>query len=255
MLAFGLFILLSVYHFGQSNWVSVRYREAWLARLHYLLWGAGVLLTPILLHAGEAINIVGAMTGVLLPAPGAGLVTAFISGMAVLNVAVVVGLFVRRMIDKKRVVLEVVAYALLMTLFFTNSLLLGFTVYFVFWHSLASAQDQIRFFDRHLSPALRRKLLVHIGCTVVGALVFCLVIWFGPGPAAALQPAVIGGVFIAISLLTLPHMLLVERLYAVWSPAGHVPTPDTAGAGTNIAIHTSRSTAGRTIGEGLPITY
>ncbi|MEM9524981.1 MAG: Brp/Blh family beta-carotene 15,15'-dioxygenase, partial [Bacteroidota bacterium] len=59
LFAFGIFMLLSVYHFGQSNWVGVNYGKAWADRLHYLLWGAGILLTPILLHAEEAAMIVG----------------------------------------------------------------------------------------------------------------------------------------------------------------------------------------------------
>jgi hypothetical protein len=103
-------------------------------------------------------------------------------------------------------------------MFFTNSLLLGFTVYFVFWHSLTSARDQYRFFERRLSPELRRQLYSEIAMTVAGAFVFCLIVWFGPGPEAALSPSIIGGVFIAISLLTMPHMLLVEQLYTSWSP-------------------------------------
>ncbi|WP_026231962.1 Brp/Blh family beta-carotene 15,15'-dioxygenase [Neolewinella persica] len=69
VVAFFIFMLLSVYHFGQSNWVNLYYGHVILERGHYLLWGIGILLTPILLHAEEAITIVQAMTGAVVITP------------------------------------------------------------------------------------------------------------------------------------------------------------------------------------------
>jgi Brp/Blh family beta-carotene 15,15'-monooxygenase len=121
--------------------------------------------------------------------------------------------------DGQRAGRELLSYGLLVAMYLTNSLLLGFTIYFVFWHSLSSAKDQLYFFQRNLSYDHRRQLFWEIAVVVFGALLFCLIVWFGPGPEAALQPSIIGGVFMFISLLTLPHMLLVEQLYGVWTPA------------------------------------
>jgi Brp/Blh family beta-carotene 15,15'-monooxygenase len=138
--------------------------------------------------------------------------------MALINISIIFVLWWQKRISTTMLVIELAAYAILTALFFTNSLLLGFSVYFVFWHSLDSAKDQLQFFKMRLSPALRRQLYGEISMTVLGALLFCIIVWFGPGPETALQPSVIGGVFIFISLLTLPHMLLVEQLYTRWSP-------------------------------------
>jgi Brp/Blh family beta-carotene 15,15'-monooxygenase len=252
VVAFLIFMLLSVYHFGQSNWVNLNYGNAILERAHYILWGTGILLTPILLHAEEAITIVKAMTGtVVITAPSTTDLYLFVGVTGLLNVLMIVVLWWQQRISFRRLATEVLAYALLITMFFTNSLLLGFSVYFVFWHSLASAKDQLQFFKLRLSPTLRRQLLSEVTMTVLGALSFCLIIWFGPGPETALQPAVIGGVFIFISLLTLPHMLLVELLYTHWSPRSaedqiddtnklynlsHPPLPAKKIAGTELTI-------------------
>jgi len=237
LLAFGIFMLLSVYHFGQSNWVNVKYKNGIISRSHYLLWGTGILLTPILLHSEEAIAIVATMTDTVISAPTHDSVLVFIGSMALLNFFMMVGARISGSLDNRRFLIELLAYALLTAMFFTNSLLLGFTVYFVFWHSLTSARDQLRFFERRLSPGLRRQLYGEIGMTVLGAFCFCLVVWFGPGPEAALQPSIIGGVFIAISLLTMPHMLLVEQLYSSWSPNEKIIRPlpqEEATTSTNI---------------------
>lgn len=215
LVAFGVFILLSIYHFGQSNWVNSKYANPSLARGHYLLWGSGILLTPILLHAGEAAAIVSVMTGIELPVDFSPL--PIIISLGCLNILVIALRFFRGEISSARCGKELLGYGLLMGLFFTNSLLLGFTVYFVCWHSLSSALDQVRFFNRKPAPDLLRQLRWEIGYTVLGALLFCGFVWLGPGPQAALTPAIMGGVFVFISLLTLPHMLLIEELYVGWS--------------------------------------
>ena len=188
------------------------------ARLHYLLWGAGVLLTPIILHGGEASAIVATMTDFAIPPPTTEAIQLIIGGLASLNILVLMVYYFQGVLTTKRLAKELLAYGVLTIMFLTNTLLLGFTVYFVFWHSLTSAQDQLRFFQRRLSPTARKQLYGEISLVVVGALAFCLIVWLGPGPEAALRPGVIGGVFVFISLLTMPHMLLVEQLYNNWSP-------------------------------------
>ncbi len=218
MVAFGIFIFMSVYHFGQSNWVDIKYGSASLARLHYVLWGMGILLTPIILHGAEASAIVATMTDYTISPPAQGVIQLIIGGLACVNVLVLMILYYRGTLTTKRLGREMLAYGVLILMFLTNTLLLGFTVYFVFWHSLTSAKDQLRFFQRRLSPTARKQLYGEIAMVVFGALAFCLIVWLGPGPAAALRPGVIGGVFVFISLLTLPHMLLVEQLYNSWSP-------------------------------------
>lgn len=221
LLAFTIFMLLSVYHFGQSNWVDVKHPNGFLARMHYIMWGVGILLTPILLHGGEAVAIVATMTDTVIGLPGQQSILWFIGLMAIANLIIMLAMAIAGRISSARLGKEVLGYGVLLLLFFTNSLLLGFTVYFVLWHSLTSIKDQLRFFQRRLSPLLRRQLYGEISMTVVGAFTFCLILWFGPGPEAALQPYIIGGVFIFISLLTLPHMLLVEQLYVNWSPVAN----------------------------------
>lgn len=218
MVAFGIFILMSVYHFGQSNWADVNYDSEIKGRLHYLLWGAGILLTPIILHGSEASAIVATMTDFTIPAPSQETKQLIIGGLAIVNVLSLVVLYFQGTLSAPRLAKELLAYGVLVLMFLTNTLLLGFTIYFVFWHSLTSAKDQLNFFQRRLSPAARKQLYGEIAMVVIGALAFCLIVWLGPGPEAALRPGVIGGVFVFISLLTLPHMLLVEQLYNSWSP-------------------------------------
>lgn len=218
-LAFAIFMVMAIYHFGQSNWINLRYRNSVWEKAHYLMWGAGVLLTPILLHSNEAAAIVGGMTKGTIEGLSESTSLYLIALLTLLNAVMIVVTWRRGEMDGQRAGRELISYGLLVAMFLTNSLLLGFTIYFVFWHSLSSAKDQLYFFQRKLSYDHRRQLFWEIAVVVFGALLFCLIVWFGPGPEAALQPGIIGGVFMFISLLTLPHMLLVEQLYGIWTPA------------------------------------
>jgi Brp/Blh family beta-carotene 15,15'-monooxygenase len=218
-LAFAIFMVMAIYHFGQSNWINLRYKSSLWEKSHYLIWGAGVLLTPILLHSGEAAAIVGGMTKGAIEGLSETTSLYLIGLLALINLVMIIVTWQRGEMDGQRAGRELLSYGLLVAMYLTNSLLLGFTIYFVFWHSLSSAKDQLYFFQRKLSYDHRRQLFWEIAVVVFGALLFCLIVWFGPGPEAALQPSIIGGVFMFISLLTLPHMLLVEQLYGVWTPA------------------------------------
>ena len=219
VVAFLLFLILSIYHFGQSNWVKTAYRSVRTARLHYLLWGAGALLTPILLHSEQALAISGNMLRLPLSLSVSPYAAWAAVALAVVNVGFIAYLYGQRVISGSRAGRELLAYGLLVALFLTNSLLLGFTIYFVVWHSLASAMDQWRFFRTQSDrDRLVRPLLTDILAVVTGAAVFCAFAWWYPANGPALTPALMGYVFLAISLLTLPHMLLVELLYAYWQP-------------------------------------
>jgi len=46
---------------------------------------------------------------------------------------------------------EILALALLTVLFATTSLLFSFAVYFVFWHSIPSIQDQLMYLDGEIN--------------------------------------------------------------------------------------------------------
>ena len=224
VVAFAIFIVLALYHFGQSNWAHVRYAQAGGRNLHYLLWGAGVLFTPILLHYGEAAGIVGSMTGGEIAVPDARYLHLGIAFLTVGNLLVIVQLYRLGRISRRQLSTELLSYGLLTAIALTHSLLLSFTLYFVFWHSLESLVDQFRFLRGRLDDFSLRDLLREVAPTVGGALAFCGYLWFTRPAGGLLSPELYGGIFIFISLLTLPHMLLVDRLYREWTAAPEAST-------------------------------
>lgn len=215
VVAFTVFLVLALYHFGQSNWTYVNYAKSHWAIAHYLLWGGGVLLTPILLHATEAQAIIVSMTGWEIPIAWVPTWLPYlVGGLAVVNFLAIILLWRADRLTDLRYRRELLSYGLLTAMFLTNSLLIGFTIYFVFWHSLGSLLDQYRFFRlRRLREFHWSGLAQEVLPVIAGACLFCAYVWYAGGGAAVLEPIFIGRIFIFISLLTLPHMLLVDALY------------------------------------------
>ncbi|NJO87301.1 MAG: beta-carotene 15,15'-dioxygenase, Brp/Blh family [Lewinella sp.] len=158
--AFGFFLLLSVYHFGQSNLAPMHYGSQLMRYAHYMLWGSYVLFIPILFNLPEAQAIVANMTQVLLPLPSEETVFKAIAVLFGLNVAAYFLLILVGRLSSAQCIRELVHLLVLLLLYANSSLLLGFTVYFVFWHSLASVLDQNNFFQQRLNTYHWRQFVL-----------------------------------------------------------------------------------------------
>ncbi|MEM6878301.1 MAG: Brp/Blh family beta-carotene 15,15'-dioxygenase [Bacteroidota bacterium] len=228
ILALAILLLLAVYHFGQSNWSYVYNKSNAWAFSHYAIWGAAVLGAPILLHATEAEPIISAMVGTTVSLPGLSFTYPLLAVMGVVNLGIIAYLLHTRQISGKRATWEVASYLALMAVFLTNSLLLGFTLYFVFWHSLSALLDQAQFLYRRLKGFQSKQLQRLLMLTILFSAIAIGLAWMFINPAKLLNPSLVGGLFIFISLLTLPHMILVDRVYRLSSePDSHSNTNKT----------------------------
>lgn len=222
-LAFIGFILVSVYHFGQSNWHQVCFESRWQAKLTYLLWGGFVLAFPILLHHQEAAVIVKAITGYDY-ALSAGWRHALLFLSLCGNLIVLCHLNERHILSDEALERELVNLLLLALLFAATPLLIGFATYFVIWHSLAATLDQIRLFrELYGNDYSHRMYLKQVGGMTalalagLGALAYC---WpSGAGGAEGIDWSI---VFLFISIITTPHALLIDRLYE-WAQRRNAP--------------------------------
>lgn len=216
--AFGLFLTISVYHFGQSNWTAIAFPNKIHAALTYLCWGAFVLFVPILWHFEYAATIITNITGnaVLLVPPEWQIILCII--LLLLNVWLIFHWWLQGALSYVNFQNELIKLLILSALFLSLPLLPGFAIYFVFWHSFGSVNDQILFFKSHFSTYtwkqyLRQTLPLSI-LAIAGLLFFYgIKTWWG-------AEANIGVLFLFISVITLPHMLLMEQLYDKWQHSG-----------------------------------
>lgn len=210
-LALVIFLVISMYHFGQSNWNYTSFSHPVGEYATHLLWGAFVLLVPILWHYDAAAPIIANITGQAAPVIAQPWREAVCVALLVLNIGLSIYFLLQQRISAKAFVDELVNLVVLALLFVYSPLLVGFALYFVGWHSLSSMMDQIRFFRKRLKGYNLKQYALNalpLSLAAVGSL----------GLLAYAQvrlgiPLSIGIVFIFISVVTLPHMLLIDQLY------------------------------------------
>ena len=142
---FGLFffILFSGFHFGQQHWDSFLKQKPsspLLKQLGYTFYG---LLVFGLLFSSQVLEVDGLIEQ--LSGTHFAVDTYYIATLVLAVVFSILAFFlsVSGMVYLK----EILALALLAVLFATTSLLFSFAVYFVFWHSIPSIQDQLMYLD------------------------------------------------------------------------------------------------------------
>jgi len=136
---------------------------------------------------------------------------AFCVGLLVINIWVVLYCFFQKKFNPQALRDELLNLVLLGLMFAFTPVLLGFAIYFVGWHSLTSVLDQVKFFRRqngrytwkdYMKNALPLTLVSVIGLAGMGGVQLAMGI-----------PLNIGLLFVFISIVTLPHMILIDRLY------------------------------------------
>ncbi len=202
------FLVLSAYHFGQGNFAYLVGRKLPLHVL-YLLWGAWVIATPILLHFEEAQAVLSA----LLSSDVQWTIDVTPRTLVYSSTAVIIGylLLLLRKLGWKNFRRELTSIAVLLSVFHLAPLFLGFAIYFALWHALPSAMDQIRFlFQDENRQTARRYVIVILPFSALAILSICAVFWLQPGVD---WNAYWSWLFACIAALTLPHMLLLDRVY------------------------------------------
>ena len=192
-LALGIFLAVSVYHFGQPHGRHLGER---------ILWGSFALGFPVLYHFPQAEPIISGMLGhaVVLP-------DGWTLGIPVLLVAANLSLALLTGQRDKAVDTLVLTLAYLCT-----DLLLGFAIFFLLWHSLPALVEQWRYLTRHRltggwASYLGQLLPLTAGAFVAMAIAFAFL--YGRGD----HMPDLSYLFIMVSLITLPHALLVDRIY------------------------------------------
>ena len=211
-----IFLLTSMYHFGQSNWNYVNL-GSWPKSLLYVLYGAFVLFVPILAHFESAQPIVASIIQRPLSQASPLLLNGGIGVVVVLNFGMIGLLWAVGKLTHQQAWAEVLNLFILLALFVSTPLLVGFALYFSGWHALSSIQDQIVFFQSQ-KPGYRLKDYVVEAMPYTGLAIFGLMmmIWYSN---SIQMDAASGILFIFLSLVTLPHLVLIEMLYRIGQSA------------------------------------
>lgn len=197
--ALALFLLISIHHFGQSNFEQ---QQLWY--LPSILWGCLLIFAPILLHWEIALKIFSDMIGRPIESS---IALEWIYGAGIIG-SLFYALVIWRKYSSHTAILLILQWVLVMTWLYMSPLLSGFIIVFTFWHSGQSLHFQWRAIQSRLAqqPCGKNELWWTWGGTSVASFAFLGMIHWIWGLSLPL-------LFILLSLITLPHVLVMHELY------------------------------------------
>ncbi|MEY3367358.1 MAG: hypothetical protein RI973_513 [Bacteroidota bacterium] len=211
--AFIAFLLISAFHFGESNWSRTGLTKPVVKSVSELLWGAAIIGVPVLLYSETSFLIIEEITGSQIRIPAE--TVDFILGFLLLSNAICLTVLRSlRLLDNAALLREAAVFSLLMLLFWTTPLLVGFSVYFVFWHSLGTVRDQVEVLRRcDPSFSLSKYLWQLCPFTALSLAGLAVMYWF-MGDLLN-RGANLGVLFLFVSIITVPHAILMNQFYNV----------------------------------------
>jgi beta-carotene 15,15'-dioxygenase len=209
-----LFLLISVYHFGQADAAALLKTDARFSAL--FAWSRGLMIITVVIFTDPEVclPIIEAATGmnpdwfsVLYSYSNLIMISAVAQYLAVGGVV---------MMSRSSGVTSIRFLGdslLLATLLVLAHPLIGFALYFALWHSVGHVQEMIDFFrDNGRRVTIWKFYRLALPFTVVS--LAGLSALFFIQRTYSIGNEMISLLFILISVLTLPHMLVADRMFA-----------------------------------------
>lgn len=223
-LSLAIFILISAYHFGQSQFMFVRLNENhWIKQISYVSWGLLILGGIIGFHAAESNEVLAALWAQSQYVRWEAYFPTLMVVSGVLWLGTMVWFWRQGCINGRELGLEILHVGILLAICATTSLLVSFAIYFGLWHALASISHEIRIF-RTTQPGFDLRSFVRqaLPFSLLSFVGIGLLLWLGQWLGGYFSPYLL--FFIAISTLTLPHMVYMQGFYQVGSKQSRTPT-------------------------------
>jgi Brp/Blh family beta-carotene 15,15'-monooxygenase len=141
--ALSLFIIVSGYHFGEQHWQSnLKGENRKLQMLFHLSYGLFILSLLFVFHIPEIQRIVSDISNTYVPAAG---ITLFFYFCLIIFLAITLVNYLNNKAIKQKLIQELLFLFVFAIIFKTSSLIWGFTIYFIIWHSIPSMFNQINY--------------------------------------------------------------------------------------------------------------
>lgn len=206
-LAFTIFMAISAYHFGEAQLIQSN-KVLNKAPVIYSLWGVCVLMVLFLPHLQETKELI-------VPYLVSAKSFEFFQTYSIYFLgAVGLSLSILLIFSSPKIFIkELTEFALLYMLSNYTSLLVGFAVFFAFWHSFDSASFQL----------MKLKMITkgfNLKNWIKKAAPYTIISWVGIiiiiliALQLELSWPLITFFFVLVSLITLPHVIIMSRFYS-----------------------------------------
>ena len=136
------FVILSSYHFGEQHLENKFTGSKYVKSIIYVVYGMLIFSLIFIENFKDVEVIMRNLTGEIIP--NSWIETMLVSS-SLLLIILIAYQFTRKIKPKIQIVRELFYVLLLYLVFESSSLILGFAIYFVLWHSIPSILDQTKF--------------------------------------------------------------------------------------------------------------
>jgi Brp/Blh family beta-carotene 15,15'-monooxygenase len=204
-IAIILFVLLSSYHFGEEHLSKEITVNLLFNSLYFLAYGLFIFSLIFYQSIADVDLIMSELTGLTFTKIQIE-ITLILSAVFLFTGSLYL-IFSKR--NKPKIFLKEVFYLALLYLVFKNSsLILGFAIYFIFWHSIPSIIHQVEFISGNLNKKTIffyvKKALIYWFISIVGLLILYQLV-----PQIELFATV---VFVILFAVTAPHTWVMYKM-------------------------------------------
>lgn len=206
-IALTIFVLVSGYHFGEQQWnEQLHLDNFWLKISYQTTYGLLILFSLFVCHTQEVQRIIHAIT---LFEPDSSLITIPLYTLLVLFITISAYLFFSIKSFRKCFFLELFYLLVFLVIFKVASLIWGFAIYFIIWHSVPSMLQQIEFLFGEISSKnfilYFRKAFLYWIFSLIGILL--LYIFFS-------GQKVFNAIFFSfLASITFPHVFVMRKMF------------------------------------------
>jgi len=201
------FIVVSAYHFGEQQWQKLSNTlPMWSLILYQFLYGFTVLFLLFVFHSNQVQNIIFNITKFKIPI-GYFLESLKVSGITFIFFSSYLSMKILKI--RKKILLELFHLIVFTIIFKSSSLIWGFAIYFVVWHSIPSIIDQIKFLNGSVS---KKHFLSY--CKAAGVYWFVSILGIAFIYLVFNDEQLFNAVFFSfLAAITFPHVLVITKMF------------------------------------------
>jgi Brp/Blh family beta-carotene 15,15'-monooxygenase len=224
-LAYLIFLLLSAYHFGQSQFSHHFSKTSIAEQALFLFWGGSLLTGFVYFNHAEISSIINNNIefSVFRNIHGLDLTLYLLVALSTLTLFLLGVLFVRKLIKLEAILMEILVLLLVMASFYLMQLLIGFSLYFIILHSFKVLREEYNFLKKEeITSSLFDFTKLIAPFTILS--IFGILFLYGLIYFDFLGLSYGYGLLVIISSITLPHVFVMNRFYNLLSRKNLVET-------------------------------
>ena len=199
-----LFVLLSAYHFGEQHFENKLNTPAWSRFSIFITYGLLIFFMLFYANLSEVNQIVNDLTHQSFTKEF--ILYGMAINMTLLSVFFII-VYYRNFELQIRLIKEIFYLALLLIVFKTTTLVFGFAIYFILWHSIPSIGDQIQYLSGSLNKKNMFSYFKKAGFIWILSIILLLQLYFFME-----EGSFSSAIFLVLFAVTAPHTWVMHQM-------------------------------------------